>query len=153
MRLLCFSCGKSVTNELPNDTILRAIATCPECLLKDTDDALQQQVAELQLEVDSKISAWEIMKNTADRYKQQVANGKEERSHLRKIIIELENKVSKLEAQLKEANEEFAKSIDVIIAEIVYSQDTNYPLEITGVLNILQRVLDTYRARLAKDES
>ena len=54
MRLICFSCGKSVTNELPNDTILRAIATCPECLLKNTDDALQQQVAELQ----ENLSAW-----------------------------------------------------------------------------------------------
>jgi hypothetical protein len=32
MRLFCFYCGKSVTNEIQDDTIFRAIATCPKCI-------------------------------------------------------------------------------------------------------------------------
>lgn len=32
MRLNCYHCGKSVSTEVPSDTILRAIATCPECI-------------------------------------------------------------------------------------------------------------------------
>jgi len=32
MRLFCWYCYKSVTNELPESTIFRAIAVCPECL-------------------------------------------------------------------------------------------------------------------------
>jgi hypothetical protein len=40
MRILCFFCHKSVSNELPDNTIFRAIATCPECIEsgKDKDD-------------------------------------------------------------------------------------------------------------------
>lgn len=34
MRLFCHSCGKSVSNELPGDVILRAAVTCPECIEK-----------------------------------------------------------------------------------------------------------------------
>jgi DNA-directed RNA polymerase subunit RPC12/RpoP len=32
MRYYCFSCGKSVTSELPNDSVIRAMLTCPECI-------------------------------------------------------------------------------------------------------------------------
>ena len=34
MRLYCFECGKSVTNEMPHSVIFRAIAQCPECIAK-----------------------------------------------------------------------------------------------------------------------
>jgi DNA-directed RNA polymerase subunit RPC12/RpoP len=32
MRYLCHFCGKSVTNEVPDDTVIRAILVCPECI-------------------------------------------------------------------------------------------------------------------------
>jgi hypothetical protein len=32
MRLLCWFCGKSVSTELPNETVIRAVAFCPECI-------------------------------------------------------------------------------------------------------------------------
>lgn len=32
MRLFCFFCGKSVSTEVPADTILRALCVCPECV-------------------------------------------------------------------------------------------------------------------------
>jgi DNA-directed RNA polymerase subunit RPC12/RpoP len=32
MRLICFFCGKSVSNELPPDTTLRAVCVCPDCV-------------------------------------------------------------------------------------------------------------------------
>jgi hypothetical protein len=32
MRLFCFFCGKSVSTEVPDDTILRAVCVCPECI-------------------------------------------------------------------------------------------------------------------------
>jgi len=32
MRLFCWCCHKSVSNELPDDTVLRAVAICPECI-------------------------------------------------------------------------------------------------------------------------
>lgn len=37
MRLFCFDCGKSVSSEIPDDVIIRAIATCPECIEKNKD--------------------------------------------------------------------------------------------------------------------
>lgn len=36
-------------------------------------NGFRERIAELELEVDSKVSAWEIMKNTADRQKQRIA--------------------------------------------------------------------------------
>jgi hypothetical protein len=40
MRIICFYCHKPVSTELPDNTIFRAIATCPECIEsgKDKDD-------------------------------------------------------------------------------------------------------------------
>lgn len=35
MRLRCFECGKPVSTELPDDTVFRAVASCPECLAKE----------------------------------------------------------------------------------------------------------------------
>jgi len=32
VRFHCYGCGKSVTSELPDGSVLRAIAICPECL-------------------------------------------------------------------------------------------------------------------------
>lgn len=34
MRLICFSCGKSVSNEVPGTTTVRAALVCPECIEK-----------------------------------------------------------------------------------------------------------------------
>lgn len=34
MRLFCIECGKPVSNELPEETIVRAICICPECIAK-----------------------------------------------------------------------------------------------------------------------
>jgi len=32
MRYHCHSCGKSVTSELPDHSIIRAVMFCPECI-------------------------------------------------------------------------------------------------------------------------
>ena len=32
MRLQCYECGKSVSNEVPEETIIRALLLCPECI-------------------------------------------------------------------------------------------------------------------------
>jgi hypothetical protein len=32
MRYGCHCCGKSVTSDLPDDSLIRAILVCPECL-------------------------------------------------------------------------------------------------------------------------
>lgn len=32
MRYACSTCGKCVTTELPNDSVIRAILVCPECI-------------------------------------------------------------------------------------------------------------------------
>jgi hypothetical protein len=31
MRLRCLTCWKSVSNEVPEETVVRAVLTCPEC--------------------------------------------------------------------------------------------------------------------------
>lgn len=43
MRLFCFDCGKSVSSEIPDGVIFRAIATCPECLRK-MDEIKDKQI-------------------------------------------------------------------------------------------------------------
>lgn len=35
MRIHCISCGKSVSTEVDDETIIRAIVTCPECYEKE----------------------------------------------------------------------------------------------------------------------
>lgn len=32
MRLHCWCCGKSVSTDVPDETVLRAVAICPECI-------------------------------------------------------------------------------------------------------------------------
>jgi len=32
MRLYCYFCSKSVSSEVPKDTIVRAVLICPECI-------------------------------------------------------------------------------------------------------------------------
>ena len=32
MRYFCWCCHKSVTSELPDDAVVRAISVCPECI-------------------------------------------------------------------------------------------------------------------------
>ena len=32
MRYYCYFCGKSVTSEVPDDTVIRAVLVCPECI-------------------------------------------------------------------------------------------------------------------------
>jgi hypothetical protein len=32
MRYICHFCYKSVTSELPDDSVIRAILVCPECI-------------------------------------------------------------------------------------------------------------------------
>lgn len=34
MRYFCWSCKQSVTSELPDDSIIRAVLVCPECIEK-----------------------------------------------------------------------------------------------------------------------
>jgi len=43
MRLICWYCHKRVSSELPEHTVFRAIAVCPECL-KDSVEAEDLQV-------------------------------------------------------------------------------------------------------------
>jgi hypothetical protein len=38
MRLCCDGCGKSVSTEVPNMTIVRAALFCPECIEKMVKD-------------------------------------------------------------------------------------------------------------------
>ena len=46
MRILCFTCGRSVSSELPDGAIFRAIATCPECIPDESDErpALEREL-------------------------------------------------------------------------------------------------------------
>lgn len=37
MRLTCFYCGESTSNPLPDDTVLRGIIQCPECIEKESE--------------------------------------------------------------------------------------------------------------------
>jgi len=32
MRYHCYGCNKSVTSELPEDSVIRALLLCPECI-------------------------------------------------------------------------------------------------------------------------
>lgn len=34
MRYICYTCKKSVSSELPNDSVIRAVLICPECIEK-----------------------------------------------------------------------------------------------------------------------
>jgi len=32
MRYVCYFCGKSVSTEMPYDSVIRALLVCPECI-------------------------------------------------------------------------------------------------------------------------
>jgi hypothetical protein len=32
MRLCCYFCGKSVSSEVPDETVVRGVLVCPECI-------------------------------------------------------------------------------------------------------------------------
>lgn len=38
MRLTCYECGKSVSTEVSDDTIVRGLIICPECIEKSKGD-------------------------------------------------------------------------------------------------------------------
>jgi len=38
MKIHCFICGKVVSTDIPEVTVFRAIATCPECVEKEPDN-------------------------------------------------------------------------------------------------------------------
>ena len=38
MRLFCHFCHKSVSNEVPDSTIIRAVLICPECVEKSPEE-------------------------------------------------------------------------------------------------------------------
>jgi hypothetical protein len=39
MRIRCYNCGKSVSSELPNESVVRAIVFCPECVEGGSEEA------------------------------------------------------------------------------------------------------------------
>jgi DNA-directed RNA polymerase subunit RPC12/RpoP len=49
MRYFCWTCKKSVTSELPDDSIIRAVLVCPECIeakrvvIKEDDDIADRE--------------------------------------------------------------------------------------------------------------
>lgn len=45
MKIQCFTCGKTVSTELPDGTIFRGIAECPECIERDTSQEVQRNEA------------------------------------------------------------------------------------------------------------
>lgn len=47
MKLICFECGKMVSTEVPEETIVRAMLTCPECIEKAPEGELVELVGEL----------------------------------------------------------------------------------------------------------
>jgi DNA-directed RNA polymerase subunit RPC12/RpoP len=38
MRIPCNRCGKSVSSEVPDETIIRAWVECPECIEKEQEE-------------------------------------------------------------------------------------------------------------------
>lgn len=43
MRITCWYCHKNCTGELPNGTVFRAIAICPECIEKSPEAQLGKE--------------------------------------------------------------------------------------------------------------
>lgn len=46
MKIYCWYCHKPVSNELPEDSIIRAISICPECIEHEKDKKIQRKAAE-----------------------------------------------------------------------------------------------------------
>lgn len=49
MRLWCCRCGKSISSEVPEGTVLRAYAECPECIEQQPDWKARAEAAEAAL--------------------------------------------------------------------------------------------------------
>lgn len=47
MRLPCYECGKSVSSEVPEDTVVRAALFCPECIEQMTLDGRLRSAADV----------------------------------------------------------------------------------------------------------
>lgn len=47
MRLRCAHCGKSVSTEVPDKTVIRAWIVCPECI-GNTDQVVQEHLREIE---------------------------------------------------------------------------------------------------------
>ena len=47
MRINCFLCGESVSSEVPDGTVFRAIAECPECIQKGGPMENEQLIIEV----------------------------------------------------------------------------------------------------------
>lgn len=56
MRIRCLKCSKSVSTEVPEETVVRAAVECPECLEKAEDPAeLRRQLNDLERATNSMI--------------------------------------------------------------------------------------------------
>ena len=66
MKLICWYCHKPVTGELPDNTIFRGIAICPECIETGKDmEGLDDEIIEALVEnAKMRERAIEIAKNT-----------------------------------------------------------------------------------------
>lgn len=62
MKITCLYCGKFVSTELPDETVFRAIAICPECVSDDRDVSHKPIVS---------MEQW--AKNLADKIKAAIA--------------------------------------------------------------------------------
>lgn len=47
MRLFCGMCHKSVSNELPDDTIIRGMIICPECMMRASASTFERFLMEI----------------------------------------------------------------------------------------------------------
>jgi chromosome segregation ATPase len=77
MRIRCNSCGKSVSSEVPDDTVLRAYAECPECIEKRPD--YEDEIARLKVERGALKEAYTIAIKDTDRL--QAALAEKERKY------------------------------------------------------------------------
>jgi len=57
MRLACFDCGKSVSTEVGDETIVRAIVTCPECFERKTMES-EAPAPEVPVEPQERMLKW-----------------------------------------------------------------------------------------------
>jgi hypothetical protein len=56
MRLRCTECGKSVSTEVPDETVVRAWLMCPECIEQWVKDGRLQEKAEEDIARGSRLS-------------------------------------------------------------------------------------------------
>jgi predicted amidophosphoribosyltransferase len=54
MKLQCADCHKAVSNELPENTVVRGVAICPECLEKE--EATKEQIVAIIMRYEDALS-------------------------------------------------------------------------------------------------